>query len=223
VRMHSDGRPGLVILDCDGVLVDSEHLLIDVRQEMLGELGISISRADLIGRFVGTPHREFVAEVELLIGGPLPDTWDEDYQRRCRLAFDIGLTPVPGILDALDALTVPTCVASSGSHDKMAHTLAITGLLSRFEGRIYSATEVPRGKPYPDLFLHAAQAMGFAPGDCIVVEDSAAGVTAALAAGMAVIAYAAGVTPKDQLERPGVIVIDDMTVLPSAIEDARRR
>jgi beta-phosphoglucomutase-like phosphatase (HAD superfamily) len=114
-------------------------------------------------------------------------------------------------------------VASSGTHDKMTFTLGLTGLLDRFEGRLFSATEVRHGKPAPDLFLHAAEAMGWEPSSCVVVEDSPYGVDAALAAGMQAIAYAGGVTLADRLARHGVTLITDMRDLPNAIAAQRGR
>src|SRR6478735_811247 len=113
------------------------------------------------------------------------------------------------------------CVASSGSHEKMRRTLGKTGLLRRFQGRIYSATEVANGKPAPDLFLHAAASLGAAPRRCAVVEDSAYGVQAARAAGMHVFAYAGGVTPASRLAGPGTTVFSDMRQLPELIAAGR--
>ncbi|MFE3432706.1 HAD-IA family hydrolase [Streptomyces sp. NPDC059171] len=135
-------------------------------------------------------------------------------------ALAAELTPVEGIVDSLDALTrLPTCVASSGSHDKMRFTLGMTGLHPRFEGRIFSATEVEHGKPAPDLFLHAAREMGIAPAACAVVEDSQYGLRAARAAGMRAFAYAGGLTPADRLEGPDTVVFDDMRRLPGLLAD----
>jgi beta-phosphoglucomutase-like phosphatase (HAD superfamily) len=121
------------------------------------------------------------------------------------------------VLDRLDDAHVATCVASSGTHDKMAYTLGLTGLADRFAGRIFSATEVAHGKPAPDLFLHAAWRMGVEPSDCVVIEDSRPGVDAALAAGMRVIAYAGGVTPPDRLSPPGAEVVLDMAEVPALL------
>ncbi len=210
-------RSSLVILDCDGVLVDSEHLLLDVRQQVLAELGVHLERAEMVTRFVGTPHRDFVGQIEELTGQSLPPDWEDDYKERCRQVFEKDLVPVTGIVAALDAIDLPMCVASSGSHEKMRLTLGITGLLPRFEDVLFSANDVERGKPFPDLFLHAAQRMGFRPDACVVVEDSEAGVAAALAAGMGVVAFAGSVTARRKLMRPGVQVIDAMVDLPAAI------
>jgi HAD superfamily hydrolase (TIGR01509 family) len=120
-------------------------------------------------------------------------------------------------VEALDRIPLPSCVASSGSHDKMRFTLGLTGLYERFRGRIFSATEVARGKPAPDIFLYAAERMAAPPETCVVVEDSAKGVAAACAAGMRVLAYAGGVTPAAKLAVPGAVVFDDMRDLPSLL------
>jgi HAD superfamily hydrolase (TIGR01509 family) len=206
-----------VVLDCDGVLVDSEPLSIEVDRELLAQIGWELSTQELVERFVGRSHEHFLHEVARHLGHQPPPGWDEQFTPRYRAAYLRALRPVDGIVEALDRITAPTCVASSGTHEKIAFTLGVTGLLDRFEGRIFSATEVEHGKPAPDLFLHAAATMGWAPERCVVVEDSAYGVQAALSAGMRAIAYAGGVTPADRLARPGVTVIDDMRDLPEAI------
>jgi HAD superfamily hydrolase (TIGR01509 family) len=120
--------------------------------------------------------------------------------------------------DALDQVTTPTCVASSGTHEKIRFSLGLTGLRGRFEGRIYSVEDVARGKPAPDLFLHAAAQMGVAPRRCAVVEDSVSGVTAGLAAGMAVFAYAGGVTGAAALTVGDAVVFEDMGQLAELLE-----
>ncbi len=121
--------------------------------------------------------------------------------------------------DAIERAEVATCVASSGSHGKMALTLGKTGLLDRFRGRIYSSTdpEVAAGKPAPDLFLHAAERMGVDPGRCAVVEDSPYGLAGALAAGMAAFGFAGSVIPADRLALDGVTIFDSMLELPSLV------
>ncbi|HEX7443532.1 MAG TPA: HAD-IA family hydrolase, partial [Acidimicrobiales bacterium] len=136
-----------------------------------------------------------------------------EFEAPTRAALERDLVPVDGIVEVLDALFLPTCVASSGSHDKMVFTLGRTGLWDRFAGRIFSVEEVAHGKPAPDIFLYAADRMATAPDRCVVVEDSASGVAAARAAGMRVVAYAGGVTPAHRLSGHGVTVIDDMRTL----------
>jgi HAD superfamily hydrolase (TIGR01509 family) len=150
------------------------------------------------------------------LGRAVPD-WQEQYERRLHAAFRAELVPVAGVATALDQLNVPYCVASSGTHDKMRLTLGLTGLLERFDGRMFSTTEVPNAKPAPDLFLHAASRMGVEPDHCVVVEDSKSGIAAARAAGMRSLGYAGGLTPAAWLEGPGTVVFDDMTDLLSLI------
>ena len=131
-------------------------------------------------------------EIERHLGRAID--WDAEFEVRYREVFERELIAVPGVVEALDSITTPVCVASSGSHDKMRFTLGRTGLLDRFDGRIFSVDQVAQGKPAPDVFLFAAEQMGVSPERCAVVEDSVSGVTAGVAAGMAVFAFAGGVT-----------------------------
>jgi HAD superfamily hydrolase (TIGR01509 family) len=209
----------LVIFDCDGVLVDSERLSVRVESQLLGELGWTISEHEVMERFVGRSDAHMLSVIEGQLGRPVPE-FLVTYRERLFAAFDRELDAVPGVVDALDridALALSTCVASSGTHDKMARTLGRTGLLERFDGRIFSATQVERGKPAPDLFLFAAASMGVEPERCVVVEDSRYGVQAARAAGMRSVGFAGGLTPAEWLEGPGTIVVDDMAELPGVL------
>lgn len=215
--MNRASDRGLVIFDCDGVLVDSEIVALKVDEFILADLGWPIGRAEIITRFVGKSKAHFVQVVEEHLGRSLASDWEDLYQHLYREAYIRELQPVDGIIEALDEIKLPTCVASSGSHEKMEFTLGLTGLWHRFAGRIFSAAEVEHGKPAPDLFLHAASVLGHEAAHCVVVEDSAPGVQAALAAGMKVIAYAGGVTPRERLEGTGVHLIDHMSELPHAV------
>jgi HAD superfamily hydrolase (TIGR01509 family) len=165
------------------------------------------------------------AVIEERLGGPVPEEIDREFERLYRDILEAELTPVDGILDALEAITrrgMPTCVASSGIHAKIRRSLELTGLAGYFDdNRIFSATDVVNGKPAPDLFLHAAGRFEVSPGSCAVVEDSIHGVEAAVAAGMRAFAYAGGVTPAAKLSRPGVVVFDDMRRLPELLDAAR--
>ncbi len=205
---------GLVIFDCDGVLVDSERLAVRTEASILADLGWPLTEEEIVDRFVGRTAAYMHGEIERHLGRPID--WEQEFDVRYREVFERELTPVDGIvdvLDMLDLLELPTCVASSGSHDRMAMTLGRTGLLERFDGRIFSADDVARGKPAPDIFLYAAARMGHRPDRSVVVEDSASGVAAALAAGMQVLAYAGGVTPGARLAGDGVVVFEDMRLL----------
>lgn len=211
----------LVVFDCDGVLVDSEVISVRVDQLVLADLGWALELDEIVERFVGRSEADFIATVESQLGIELGEGWDRKYEPWYRSAFERDLTAVDGVVDALDALLLPHCVASSGSHAKMRRTLGQTGLWHRFEGRIFSASEVANGKPAPDLFLHAAGTLGAAPERCAVVEDSAHGVQAARSAGMHVFAYAGGVTPAERLAGPGTTVFHDMRQLPALIGAGR--
>jgi len=215
----------LVIFDCDGVLVDSERLAVKIDVRILAQLGWPMSEAEVIDRFVGVSDLQVREAIESHLGRRLADDWEAEFEPLYREAFAAELRPVDGIVAALDQIAVPTCVASSGTHDKMRYTLGLTGLYDRFHGRIFSATEVARGKPAPDLFLYAAERMGASPAACVVVEDSVMGVIAARAAGMCVLAYGSGVTPASKLAGPNTIVFEHMRQLPDLIHavDARSR
>jgi len=202
-------RPQLVIFDCDGVLVDSERIAVRVDAIVLADLGWPLSEAEIIERFVGRSEEHIVREIEAHLGHSLPKNWEDAYQSLYTEAFETELKAVDGVVDALDQITTATCVASSGSHDKIRRSLRLTNLYERFEGQIFSASDVANGKPAPDLFLHAAARLGVQPARCAVVEDSRYGVEAARAAGMAVFGYAGGVTPANWLEGPGTIVFHD--------------
>jgi HAD superfamily hydrolase (TIGR01509 family) len=215
------GTIQLVIFDCDGVLVDSERLAVRIDVQVLAKLGWPLSEREVIDRFVGRSHEFMVAAIEAQLGRPLPGDWENDCHHLYREAFAAELAPVDGVVEALDQITLPTCVASSGSHEKMRYTLGLTGLYDRFAGRIFSASEVARGKPAPDLFLHAAERMGVEPGACAVVEDSRHGVEAARAAGMFAFGFAGGVTSAEHLRGPGTLVFSDMRELPGLLARGR--
>ena len=210
----------LVLFDCDGVLVDSERLVIDIDVAAVTAAGWPMTREQAIEAFVGRSNADVVAMIEAQVGHPLPPDWDAAWEADYRRVLDELLEPVPGVRAAVEQVVARgrrTCVASSGSHDKMRRTLARTGLAELFEGRIFSATEVEHGKPAPDLFLHAASRMQVDPGRCVVVEDSRYGVAAARSAGMRVVGFAGGITPEHHLADADV-VITDMAVLPGTLD-----
>ncbi|MFF7238183.1 HAD-IA family hydrolase [Streptomyces collinus] len=210
-------RIELVIFDCDGVLVDSERIAVRVQVILGAELGWPLTEDEVVDRFIGRSHAAIHEQVAVQLGPDTAAIWSQRFEQLHREAVEAELAPIDGLPEALDALTLPTCVASSGSHDKMRHTLGRTGLYERFAGRIFSSTEVSRGKPAPDLFLHAAQQMGVDSEACVVVEDSQPGVHAARAAGMRAFGYAGGLTPAERLEGHDTVVFYDMRKLPALI------
>jgi HAD superfamily hydrolase (TIGR01509 family) len=210
----------LVIFDCDGVLVDSEPLSNRILAERLTAIGLPTTVEDAIRDYMGRSWKSDVELIESRLGRPLPEGFSDAYHAEVIAAFERELEPVAGIVAALDAIELPWCVASSSAHPRIRASLTATGLLDRFEGRIFSATDVEHGKPAPDLFLLAARTMGVAPERCVVVEDAPAGVQAARAAGMAVLGYA-GLTDAALLE--GARVFTSMDELPALISGCAPR
>jgi HAD superfamily hydrolase (TIGR01509 family) len=203
-----------VVFDCDGVLVDSEPISNRVLAVLLTEAGMPISPEGAVEAFMGRSWKNVLAWADER--GGLPEGFRRRYLDAMFAAFEAELRPVPGIAEALDAIALPNCVASSASLEKMRFTLGHTGLWERFEGRIFSATEVEHGKPAPDLFLHAAARMGFDPASTAVVEDSLPGVEAAIAAGMRALAFARH-TDAAVLAAAGGEPFDDMAQLPGLL------
>ena len=201
-----------VIFDCDGVLVDSEPAANVVLAELITDIGIPTTPEQSLATYMGRSWASCVEIVERELGRPAPADFGERYRDGVRAAWERDLRPIPGVVDALDAIDLPNCVASSGEHERMRLTLGLTGLLPRFEGRLFSATEVEHGKPAPDLFLHAASRMGFDPATTVVVEDTVPGVRAGRAAGMRVLAFAR-LVPAADLAAAGGEVFDDMRAL----------
>lgn len=214
--MPSRIRFDLVIFDCDGVLVDSERITNTIFAAMLNELGLPVSLDDMFRDFVGRSMAQCLEIIENRLGQPAPEGFLRDYNERITVALSRDLKSVAGIEAVLDNIDVPICVASSGSHDKMRLTLGLTGLLDRFDGALFSATDVERGKPHPDVFLHAAERMGVDPSRCAVVEDAPRGVRAGIAAGMTVFGYAELSNPAS-LEAEGAVVFVDMKELPALL------
>jgi HAD superfamily hydrolase (TIGR01509 family) len=208
--------PSLVIFDCDGVLVDTERLTVGVEARLLTELGWPHTAEEVVARFMGRSSAAQLAELEARLGAQLTREFDERSTAEVHAAFERELEAVAGIeelLDHLEAVGLASCVASSGTHDRMRRTLGLTGLYDRFAGRVFSATEVEHGKPAPDLFLHAARRMEAEPSACAVVEDSVYGVQAGVAAGMTVYGFAGGLTSADALSEAGAVIFHEMAEL----------
>lgn len=192
----------LVIFDCDGVLVDSERITNRVFCGMLNDLGIAVTEADMFEYFVGYSMDQCVEIITGFLGAPPPETFVSELRHRSAAALESEVEAIEGVKDALDAICLPCCVASSGEHAKIRLTLGKTGLLDRFEGKIFSVSDVRHAKPSPDVFLHAAATMGYCPDACVVVEDTPTGVSAGVNAGMYVLGFAA-TTPPHRLRQAG--------------------
>lgn len=209
---------GLVIFDCDGVLVDSERISNRVFCSMLNELGLSVTLEDMFEHFVGLSMPQCVERMTNMLGNPPPESFVETLRHRTELALREQVAPIPGVPEVLDRIRLPFCVASSGSHDKIRLTLGATGLLERFTNRIFSVADVGNPKPAPDVFLHAASQMGVEPANCVVIEDTPTGVRAGVAAGMYVLGFCAH-TPARRLEAAGAhSVFGEMRLLPEILQ-----
>jgi HAD superfamily hydrolase (TIGR01509 family) len=212
--------PMLVIFDCDGVLVDSEGISNAVLAQALRAQGLEISGDEAHDAYRGMFLTEIVADAERRLGAPLPPDFLETFERDRIDAFRASLQPVPGAAEAVQAVKAmgcDVCVASQGKLEKTELTLTLTGLRDLFgPDALFSAHSVARGKPAPDLFLHAAAAMGHAPGSCTVIEDTMIGVQAALAAQMRAIAYAPD-GDGDGFRAAGVETVRALGELPAAL------
>jgi HAD superfamily hydrolase (TIGR01509 family) len=206
----------LVIFDCDGVLVDSEPISNRVLAELLTEIGMPSTVEGCMRDYMGRSWADCEALIEDRLGRPTPPDFGETWRARRDAALEAEVVAVEGIATALDAIDAEICVASSGSPEKIRLTLGKTRLLDRFEGRVFSATQVQRGKPAADLFLYAATAMGTAPGDCVVVEDTTIGVAAARAAGMRALGFAAR-SDAEALASAGAVTFATMEELPALV------
>lgn len=180
--------PALVIFDCDGVLIDSEVISAGVLIEEAAREGVTLTRDHVRDHFLGRSFPTVARIIRETFAVDLPADFESRYRARLLDRFETGLRVTPGLLALLPRLAVPFCLATSSSPPRLARSLDISGLAPWFPHR-FTASEVARGKPEPDLFLHAAARMGVAPADCLVIEDSRPGVQAAQAAGMRVALY----------------------------------
>jgi HAD superfamily hydrolase (TIGR01509 family) len=190
VAVELTARPRCVLFDCDGTLVDSELLGNVALAQQLGLGGIVETGESLTERFRGHKLADMLAALQSAHGATLPPGFVDDYRARAEAMFETGVVPMPGADAALAALAargLPMCVVSNGPIAKIRQNLRVAGLARHFGDRLFSAYEVGSWKPDPGLFLHAARALGFAPADCVVVDDGAPGVEAARRAGMRVL------------------------------------
>jgi len=214
--------PMLLIFDCDGVLVDSEPLACQVDAEVLTALGLPYTADEIARHFVGKSMRDMIARIEAEHGRTLPADFAERINSALFARFETDLKPIEGVGEAIRSLPYPRCVASSSVPERIALSLRVTNLADLFEN-IFSATQVARGKPAPDLFLFAAEQMGAHPEECLVIEDSPAGVQAASSAGMRVIGFTGGghcgPDHAERLRQAGApVTISRMADLPAAVQ-----
>jgi HAD superfamily hydrolase (TIGR01509 family) len=212
----------LIIFDCDGVLVDSEPIINRAHAQVLTDCGYPITEEDLVQRFCGMSDPEMLDIIEREWGRALPISYADSVGLMIEAGFRQSLAPIDGVAEALDLLTSPICVASSSTLEQIRLKLELTDLQPRFDGNLFSATMVARGKPAPDLFLYAAQQLATAPDRCLVIEDSPAGIEAARGAGMTAIGFCGGshCGPEHGARLRGhgaSLVIDDMHQLVTAI------
>ncbi|HEY5318491.1 MAG TPA: HAD-IA family hydrolase [Solirubrobacteraceae bacterium] len=212
--------PELVIFDCDGVLVDSEAISNEVLARALSAVGLETSTAEALRDYKGLLLRDVVAQAEARLHAPLPDGFIEAYERDRVTEFRRRLEPIAGasaVVRSLQAAGVKVCVATQGKLEKTELTLGLTGLRDLFgENAVFSAYSVPRGKPHPDLFLHAAAVMRVAPDRCVVVEDTTIGVNAARSAEMRVLGYAAD-ADEAALRAAGAEILRSLADIPALI------
>jgi HAD superfamily hydrolase (TIGR01509 family) len=214
-------KPELVIFDCDGILVDTETIANEVLSDFMKKIGLDFSPLECHHRFTGTAMDTIKEEAERLSGEKLPDDWAAQVRQADLVAFEAGIEPIPGILDVvahLKAEGIPFCVGSSGRYEKMQMTLGSSGLWETFKDVLYSAQDCKMGKPAPDIFLYAAKGMGFKPEQCVVIEDSIAGIKAAKAAGMRVFNYTGDVNADiEQAKSLGATTFGRMSELPALL------
>ncbi len=210
----------LLIFDCDGVLVDSEAISQEAYAAVLNEeCGLSLSLDDMYAMFLGLSLGQSMIRVETIIGRKPPSDLEEKCHKAINAALAESIAPVAGIHQAINSLTTPYCVASSGTYEKMRITLGKTKLLPFFEGNIFSTSDVVRGKPYPDIYLYAAEKMGdYSPSQCIVIEDSPLGVQGARAAGMTVFGYSQLTNKSTLIEAGAHLTFNNMSELGLRIE-----
>ena len=221
-RHNNDPNFDLIIFDCDGVLVDSEVISCRAHAETLIRHGYPITADQVLERFLGVSDREARQTIENELGRRLPDDFESQMKQAALACYADDLTTIPHVGEAIAAIDLPKCVASSGTPEKIRHGLTLAGLYDLLAPHIFSASEVKRGKPAPDLFLFAAEQMRAAPAHCLVIEDSLPGIAAAVAAGMPVLGFHGGSHCRpghgDRLRAAGAIAIfDDMRQLAGLI------
>ncbi len=208
----------LVIFDCDGVIADSEPISTRLFTDMVNELGLNLLYEESGKLFTGRSDKDCKEIVETRLGSPMPAEFIDDFNSRLLVLLETGLTAVKNVEKVLDLLqgTTPICVASNAPRNKVKGSLRITELGSYFNDNIFTVDDVKRGKPFPDLYLLAAEKMGIHPHECAVIEDSVYGARAGIAAGMTVFGYAER-SDEVLLKNEGAVVFNDMLDLPELL------
>jgi len=201
-----------VIFDCDGVLVDSEPISNQIIVDMANDLGADTDFDYAMKHFKGSHFKECIDKISKLVTQPIPDSFEATYRARTLEAFKKDLKPIEGVIEVIENLKLPFCVASSGLESKMRFNLDLIGLLPYFEGNIFSCYTIQKWKPDPSVFLWAARTMGFKPYECIVIEDSILGVQAAKNGGFDVFGFTAHDYNKE-LENEATKIFNDMSDL----------
>lgn len=184
--------PDLIIFDCDGVIIDSEIISAQQLIDALAPMGIEIDLEFVARNFLGRSYPMVMEEIRRAFGVDLPPSFEEEYRARLLAAFERSLKIIPHVADVIAGLDCPFCLATSSSPARVARSLEIVGMAHAFEGRVYTASLVSKGKPAPDLFLHVSAEARVDPAHCLVIEDSLNGVRAAKAAGMPVWRFTGG-------------------------------
>jgi len=201
-----------IIFDCDGVLVDTEKIGNGILLSMAAEHGFKMEIEEAYRDFNGRNLKDCFRHIEEAIDKKLPESFEADYRQKSFEAFKTEAKPMEGVLSFIEKLNIAYCVASSGPVEKIRLNLEVAGLLDKFEGKIFSSYQINSWKPEPGIFLHAAKEMGFAVKDCIVLEDSKAGVKAGMQGGFKVYGFANGYNNAD-LEEEGAVLFESYKVL----------
>lgn len=194
-----------IIFDCDGVLVDTEKIGNGILLEMAAEHGFEMEIEDAYRNFNGRNLKDCFRHIEEAIDQKLPESFESDYRQKSFEAFKTQVKPMEGIVSFIEKLKIPYCVASSGPVDKIRLNLEVAGLLDKFENKIFSSYQISSWKPDPGIFLFAAKEMGFDVKECVVLEDSKAGVKAGVSGGFKVYGFANGYN-NDDLEEEGAVL-----------------
>jgi HAD superfamily hydrolase (TIGR01509 family) len=217
----------LIIYDCDGTLIDTETIYAQINLEAYHAIGLTHWTMDsYVDAMVGIPVSAGRKILERDYGGPLPSEFEDNIEREVRKRFNDELRALPGVRDAVGMVEGPRCVASSTSLVPLKRNLTTAGLIDMFDPHVFSASQVSRGKPHPDVFLFAAETMGMKPERCLVIEDSVPGVIAARAAGMPVVGFTGVAHDRARIgarlkDAGAIVVIDHMMQWPGVVTALR--